>query len=559
MPIKKITLCILCLLAGINLWGQNSYSSLLLQGIEAAENANDSLTYRNALNIFEKAFKTYPDSMEERGYYEASVLAAQLNEKEQAFHYLDSLVNLEGIYGPGCQFLLDEDAETEYKNLFQDARWDTLVVHAQRKKEQFYQKLKNEETEFFAHRPLPSFNAKNEELYLQLKNINVFKRKSLRNYSIQFQINDSTRSSYYVHLPADYTPDQKYPVLFFLHGAVRYSEFTDFQSEYMLGSWNRFYTRYADKNHVILVLPQANKQYNWMTPEDGFYMIPAILKDMKTTLNIDDNKVFISGHSNGATGSFSYWMKQSTPFAGFFGFNTQPKVYTGGTFLKNGLNRFFTNFSTDQDYYFPPQANDSLQVLATSLHLNYEDHRYNGFPHSFPEFDASEAAYKIVFQQINTHQRNPFPEEIFWETDHVKYGQMDWVDITELDTLSQRADWHQTPNFTIHKWLEYNDKKKLIAKDVNRPAFHFPRKSGAIEAKFDNNIFSIKTSCVKAFRLYISPKMINMKKPVSVYVNGNKVFHSKVKYNDDFMMSSFEQQKDRTQIWVNYIEIRPSY
>ena len=556
MPIKKITLCIVYLLTSINFWGQNSYSTLLCQGIETAENADDSLTRRSALNLFEQAFKTYPDSIEERGYYEASVLAAQLNEKQQAFHYLDSLVNMEGIYGPGYQFLLDEDAETEYKNLFQDARWDTLVARSYRQKKLFYERLKNQEIEFFAHRPMPSFNKKKEELYLQLKNLHPYKRKSQRNYSIQFPINDSIHSSFYVHLPADYNPDKSYPVLFFLHGAVRYSEFTDFQSEYMLGSWNRFYTRYADKAQVILVLPQANNQYNWMTPDDGFYMIPAMLRKLKSALNIDDNKVFISGHSNGATGSFSYWMKQSTPFAGFFGFNTQPKVYTGGTFLRNGLNRFFTNFSTDQDYYFPPQANDSLKVLATSLHLNYEDHRYNGFPHSFPEFDASEAAYKILFHQIVTRRRNPFPEEVTWETDNVKYGQMDWLDITELDTLSQRANWHRSINFTIHKWLEYNNKKELVTKEINKEAFYFPRKSGAIEAKFDNNIFSIKTSCVKAFRLYISPEMVNIKKSVSIYVNGNRVFHNKVKYNDDFMMSSFEQQKDRKQIWVNYIDIQ---
>lgn len=556
MPIKKITLCIVYLLTSINFWGQNSYSTLLCQGIETAENADDSLTRRSALNLFEQAFKTYPDSIEERGYYEASVLAAQLNEKQQAFHYLDSLVNMEGIYGPGYQFLLDEDAETEYKNLFQDARWDTLVARSYQQKKLFYERLKNQEIEFFAHRPMPSFNKKKEELYLQLKNLHPYKRKSQRNYSIQFPINDSIHSSFYVHLPADYNPDKSYPVLFFLHGAVRYSEFTDFQSEYMLGSWNRFYTRYADKAQVILVLPQANNQYNWMTPDDGFYMIPAMLRKLKSALNIDDNKVFISGHSNGATGSFSYWIKQSTPFAGFFGFNTQPKVYTGGTFLRNGLNRFFTNFSTDQDYYFPPQANDSLKVLATSLHLNYEDHRYNGFPHSFPEFDASEAAYKILFHQIVTRRRNPFPEEVTWETDNVKYGQMDWLDITELDTLSQRANWHRSINFTIHKWLEYNNKKELVTKEINKEAFYFPRKSGAIEAKFDNNIFSIKTSCVKAFRLYISPEMVNIKKSVSIYVNGNRVFHNKVKYNDDFMMSSFEQQKDRKQIWVNYIDIQ---
>ena len=249
-------------------------------------------------------------------------------------------------------------------------------------------------------------------------------------------------------------------------------------------------------------------------------------------------------------------MKQSTPFAGFFGFNTYPKVYTGGTFLKNGLNRPFINFSTDQDYYYPPQANDSLQLLAKSLHLEYEDHRYNGFPHSFPNFDQSEAAYRLLFDKIKSYQRNPFPEEINWETDDTRYGKMDWLEITELDTLAQRADWHKAINFGIHKWLEYNDKKELVTKDTCRQAFDFPRHSGAINAKFDNNIFSIKASCIKTFRLYISPEMINMKKPVSVYVNGERVFREKIKYDDDFMMSSFERNKDKIQLWVNYIDIR---
>lgn len=556
MPAKRITFCILSLLLGMHLSGQTSYSTLLRQGIKASADATDSTAFRNALILFQKAFTAYPDSIEEQGYYEASVLAAQLNEREEALHYLDSLVEMEGIYGPGYQFLLDEDAESEYKNLFREARWDTLLVRAQRQKEVFFRKLKNQEVEFFAQRPAPSLNEKKEELYFQLKQSNNYKRKAQRNYSIMFHINDSIGSSYYVHLPADYSPDRQYPLLFFLHGAVRYSKLSDFQSEYILGDWNRFYTQYADKHDIILVFPQANKQYNWMSSDEGFFMIPAILKEIKTALNIDDNKVFISGHSNGATGSFSYWMKQPTPFAGFFGFNTQPKVCTGGTFLKNGLNRFFVNFSTDQDYYYPPQANDSLQVLASSLHLNYEDHRYNGFPHWFPQFNESESAYRIIFEKIRTHSRNPFPEEINWETDDIRYGRMDWLNILELDTLRSRADWHNTLNFGIHKWLEYNEKEELTTKDVDRQAFDFPRKSGVINAKFDNNIFSIKTSCVKAFRLYISPEMVDIKQPISVYVNGERVFREKVKYDDEFMMSTFNEQKDRTQIWVNYIDIR---
>lgn len=112
-----------------------------------------------------------------------------------------------------------------------------------------------------------------------------------------------------------------------------------------------------------------------MGPDDGFFMIPEILKEIKQTINVNDDKVFISGHSNGATGSFSYLMKQQSPFAGFYGFNTQPKVRTGGTFIRNIANRSYFNISTDEDYYFPPAANDSLNVIMTNLKADYQDHR----------------------------------------------------------------------------------------------------------------------------------------------------------------------------------------
>ncbi len=62
-------------------------------------------------------------------------------------------------------------------------------------------------------------------------------------------------------------------------------------------------------------------------------MVPSILRQMKQVINIDDNRVFVSGHSNGATGSFSYMLKQPAPFAGFYGFNTRPVIATGRDLL----------------------------------------------------------------------------------------------------------------------------------------------------------------------------------------------------------------------------------
>ncbi|MHC5353397.1 alpha/beta hydrolase-fold protein [Myroides sp. LJL115] len=210
--------------------------------------------------------------------------------------------------------------------------------------------------EFYKTKQLPIDSTKSaRELYEQLKNYAPYLDKEKINYSLSFAINDTLNSSFLVHLPANYNPSRRYPVLVVLHGAVRFTRLSDFQvPSFVLGDYHRYYTEIADLKDVILVFPSADKNYNWMTSDAGFFMVPSIVRMIKKTLSIDDNKVFLTGHSNGATGSFSYWMKDPSDFAGFFGFNTYPKVFTGGTFVENAKNSSFINFSTDLDYYYPP-------------------------------------------------------------------------------------------------------------------------------------------------------------------------------------------------------------
>ncbi len=248
-------------------------------------------------------------------------------------------------------------------------------------------------------------------------------------------------------------------------------------------------------------------------------------------------------------------MKEPSLFAGMYGFNTHPKVYTGGTFVENIKNRSFINFSTDQDYYYPPNANDSLNVLMKSINADYKDYRYNGFPHWFPKFDESEPAYKILFADLKNRVRNPYPKEINWEFDNDKYGNIDWLQNTKLDTLSQRKNWHKNLNFKIIKWYEYDKEDSLITKEVNVNAFAFPRKSGKIVANYNNNVFDIKTSCIKSFQIYISPEMVDLKKKIKVYVNGKLCFKKKLKHNTSFMLEEFKENRDRKQLFVNFISI----
>lgn len=540
--------------------GQENYSTLTQKALETMWKSKDEAGYKKALNMYEEAFKIYPDSIDGTGLYKASVIASELKDYDKAFKYLTPLAKMssddDGF--PGWSYVIGESADSEYKNLLDDPKWNILKQNAIKDKERFYKELSKIEDEFYKIKESPFNETQNGNiLYEKIKNYNPYLPKKQQNYSITFKVSDSATTSYLIHLPNNYNPENKYPLLFFLHGAVRNNVLVDYQiTQENLGGWNRFYTKYADLNNVILVFPKGSKKYNWMMPDDGFFMIPEMLKQIKKVIHVDDNKVFISGHSNGATGSFSYLMKQPAQFAGFYGFNTYPKVFTGGTFIENIRNRSFINFSTDKDYYYPSNAHDDLTKLMNKITADYKDYRYNGFPHWFPQFDESEPAYQIVFKDLKNRKRNPFPKEISWEFDDEKYGNIDWLSDVKLDTLASKANWHKELNFKITKWMSYDKNDSLIVEKVDKNAFDFKRKSGKVKAKYENNIFHIETSCIRSFSINISPEMIDTNKKIKVYVNGKLYFSQKIQYDRKFMLQNFEKNSDKEQIWINYIPLK---
>nr|WP_294790679.1 hypothetical protein [uncultured Mucilaginibacter sp.] len=402
---------------------------------------------------------------------------------------------------------------------------------------------------------VPKLNATDAKSgYSVIKNYNGYPAIKSRMLSLQFKITDSLNTAFLVVLPPKYDAKKSYAVLFFLHGAVGSNTgYLNYADDWDTQGWNRYYTKYS--GDVIMVYPHGNRDYNWMYPEKGFYMLPAMLRQMKNIINVDDNRVYISGHSNGATGSFSYLVKQPSPFAAFYGFNTWPRVATGGTYLRNILNRSFFNVSTDQDYYFPPEAHDTLSLVMKALKVDYQDHRYNGFPHWFPQFDESEPVYKTLFDDLAARKRNPFRTNLYWECDDVKYGNCDWLTITALDTASQRAAWHTDVNFGIHKWLVLDKKNRAIEHDTMLNAYSNVKKSGAIKATYLNNVFSIETSAVKAFSILISPEMVDLKKPVTIKVNGKVYSTKKYSYDKSYMLAGFNKTLDRKALWINHIDV----
>ncbi|MEX0273038.1 MAG: hypothetical protein AB3N16_01525, partial [Flavobacteriaceae bacterium] len=203
---------------------QENYSNITGQAIVII-NEQDSTKYQKAYDLFEKAFENFSDSINGTGLYYASILNAELKNYDKAFQYLSPLAKMEKDEDgyPGWSFVLDEYAEEDYKNLMGDKRWKALKIAAQRDSLQFFKKLKEREQEFFRVSTIDiAKSAPSENIYKAIRTHNPYILKEHRNYSISLRINDSTATSYLVHLPNGYNPQKKYPVLFFLHGAVRF-------------------------------------------------------------------------------------------------------------------------------------------------------------------------------------------------------------------------------------------------------------------------------------------------------------------------------------------------
>ncbi|WP_281754744.1 hypothetical protein [Neptunitalea chrysea] len=551
----KYLLCLLLGLTNLSIVAQE-YKDLEDKAYELTESTKDTIANaQEAFSIFTSLHEKYPEKDDFWNLYYTAYAANRCGKENEVFHWLEKTLT---HYNEVDVAMIEEYAPTDFSSIYKTEQWkllqnriDSLIkirVDAI-KQTQSYLMLTGLATIDFDGTEI------GKEMYYQIKNFHSFPMLNQKEIFGFIRLNDTLENSYFVKIPTSYTPEKQSKVLLFLPGAVRFQKIPSYPTTELENDWQRFYKKYAEKYNIIMVYPNCSKEYNWMLKDKGFFMIPEILKQLKTFLNIDDNGVFISGHSNGATGSFNYLVKNPSEFSGFYGFNTQPKVYTGGTFLKNVSNRYFYNVSTDQDYYFPPEANDTLTLVAKKVGLQFLDHRYIGYPHWFPKFDASEPAVKGVFQDVLAHERNPYNDTIYWECDDVKNGKVDWLAITKLDTLSKRASWHKKIDFGIHKWYYITDADTLAVKEVDKRAFDFPRKSGAVKAVFNNNTFYLETSCVNQVTVYVSPEMVEMDKPIHVYVNGVLRKTIMPAYDKAFIQENFEMYHDRKAIWVQKIVI----
>ena len=153
---------------------QDSYSKIIENAKALSKDETNIVAYQKSLLLYDKAFQTFADSIEDRDLYDASLIASNLKDFDKAFKYLTPLSEiLEDEEGyPGWDYIVGDYADEDYKNLKVDSRWTFLEKKAQENKVEFFRKLKENETEFFdANKTTIPQDLKNADL------LNFLKRK----------------------------------------------------------------------------------------------------------------------------------------------------------------------------------------------------------------------------------------------------------------------------------------------------------------------------------------------------------------------------------------------
>ena len=251
----------------------------------------------------------------------------------------------------------------------------------------------------------------------------------------------------FVTVPEDYEPLKAYSLVVLLHGGVNGS--SEGAGETLAREWQRFMSE-AQRKSVFFLVPTANCEDTTINArwwrEGGMSNVSAMIAAAKARYNIDDDRLFLSGGSDGGSGTWAMAMRRPDTFAGFFpmvGHPLVPATDRTAAFYENlkGINLF--NISGAKDPVYPGTEVSRIvgeinSVGPKVLHKNYEQ---AGHDMSYAELEIPH-----IFELMATWKRDLLVKQLDWSTDRAAFGSRAWLCIDE--TLELERGFNKGPKAT---------------------------------------------------------------------------------------------------------------
>jgi predicted esterase len=322
------------------------------------------------------------------------------------------------------------------------------------------------------------------------------------------------RFPYALLIPDSYDASQAYPVEFMLHGGVGRPKQEPGES-----LWRSGYDNLKKEDRIVVVPGAWRDAYWWQSTQAD--NLPAILRLLKQSYNVDENRVTMTGVSDGGTGAYFFAFKQPTPWAAFLPYIGHPGVLrnanSGGgyrLFFENLKNKPMYIVNGEVDRLYPASAVKPFIEILEQTSVNYTWVVIEGGGHNtqwLPDVTPNIEAFKTA------NPRDPLPDHLQWVTDRVD-------------------------RYNRNHWLVINQRSKQGAPAV-------------MEVIRDGNQFDAMADGAGEFTLLLSPAEVDFSKPIKVIVNDEVLFDERVEMAPSTLFKWARGDLDRSMLFLAEVTI----
>jgi hypothetical protein len=255
---------------------------------------------------------------------------------------------------------------------------------------------------------------------------------------------DGVEHFFAVNVPDAYDPSRRYQVRFQLHGGV-----DGRRTNAPVGAGTIGALAGAEQ---IYVIPYAWADAPWWSDDQALNLV-EILDAVKRRYNVDENRVVVSGVSDGGTGAYYIAMRETTPFAAFLPLNGYLMVLAardiddGLIFPTNLRNKPIFAVNGGRDPLYPTRVVDPYidHLKRGGVSVDYHPRPDAGHNTAWwPEVKETFEAF------VRDHPRQPLPDTLTWEIGNsVEHHRAHWLVIDRLgaqnDDAKSMADVNDMP------------------------------------------------------------------------------------------------------------------
>src|SRR5262245_27820336 len=269
-----------------------------------------------------------------------------------------------------------------------------------------------------------------DETYARLKRGPAYTAQKTGLIRLTNMTGDGTLHHFAVTVPDGYDPAKKYPVRFHLHGGVsgRRSNIPPANA----GGIGAI----GGDDEQLYVVPFAWDAAPWWS-DDQLENLHGILNAVKKQYNVDENRVYMSGVSDGGTGAYYIALRDTTPYAAFLPLNgywgvlsNRDLMIDAPLFPGNMRNKPFFIVNGERDPLYPAAAVEPAIAHYRRVGITLDYRPQAGAGHNTQWWPTVKGSFEAFERE---HPRNPLPDTLTWETaSTLQFNRAHWLVIDKL-------------------------------------------------------------------------------------------------------------------------------